>query len=69
MQEENFLIRVHKDILQLVYELTADSKAISEQQLEQLQWKIVNWETQAENAVVEFEKQRLLKREKQYNRN
>jgi hypothetical protein len=61
LQEENFLIQVHKRYSQLVYELTADSKAISEQQLEQLLMENRKLGAQAENAVVEFEKQRLLK--------
>ncbi len=61
LQEENSLIQVHKRYSQLVYELTADSKAISEQQLEQLLMENRKLGAQAENAVVEFEKQRLLK--------
>ncbi|MBS1765169.1 MAG: DUF3883 domain-containing protein [Bacteroidetes bacterium] len=61
LQEENSLILVHKRYSQLVYELTADSKAISEQQLEQLLMENRKLGAQAENAVVEFEKQRLLK--------
>lgn len=61
LQEENSLIRVHKRYSQLVYELTADSKAISEQQLEQLLMENRKLGAQAENAVVEFERQRLLK--------
>jgi len=61
LQEENSLIQVHKRYSQLVYELTADSKAISEQQLEQLLMENRKLGVQAENAVVEFERQRLLK--------
>ena len=61
LQEDNSLIQVHKRYSQLVYELTADSKAISEQRLEQLQMENRKLGAQGENAIVEFEKQRLLK--------
>jgi len=61
LQEENSLIWINKKYSQLVYELTADSKAISEQQLEQLLMENRKLGAQAENAVLEFEKQRLLK--------
>lgn len=61
LQEESFLIRVDGKYSQLVYELTADSKAISEQQLEQLLMENRKLGAKAENAVVEFEKQRLIK--------
>jgi hypothetical protein len=61
LQEENFLIQVQKRYSQLVYELIADSKAISEQQLEQLLMENRKLGAQAENVVVEFERQRLLK--------
>lgn len=65
LQEEKSLIQVHKRYSQFVYELTADSKAISEQQLEQLLMENRKLGAQAENTVVEFEKQRLLKMGKQ----
>jgi hypothetical protein len=61
LQEENFLIKVDGKYSQLVYELTADSKAISEQQLEQLLMENRKLGAKAEIAVVEFEKQRLMK--------
>jgi len=61
LQEEEFVIQVVKRYSQLVYELTADSKAISEQQLEQLLMENRKLGAQAENAVMEFEKQRLTK--------
>lgn len=61
LQEENFLIYVDSKYSQLVYELTADSKAISEQQLEQLLMENRKLGAKAENAVVEFERQRLIK--------
>lgn len=61
LQEKNALIQVHKRYSQLVYELTADGKAISEQRLEQLLMENRKLGAQAEIVVVEFEKQRLLK--------
>lgn len=61
LHEEESLIQVVKKYSQLVYELTADSKAITEQQLEKILMENRKLGAQAENAVVEFEKQRLLK--------
>lgn len=61
LQEEEYIIQVAKKYSQLVYELTADGKAISEQQLEQLLMENRKLGAQGENAVVEFEKQRLKK--------
>ncbi len=61
LQEDNTLIKVDGKYSQLVYELTADSKAISEHQLEQLLMENRKLGAKAENAVVEFEKQRLIK--------
>lgn len=61
LEEEDDILRVGKKYSQLVYELTADGKAISEQQLEQLLMENRKLGAQAENAVVEFEKLRLLK--------
>lgn len=61
LQKQDSLIQVHKKYSQLVYELTADSKAISEQQLEQLLMENRKLGAQGENAIVEFEKQRLMK--------
>jgi len=61
LQEDGALIKVDGKYSQLVYELTADSKAISEQQLEQLLMENRKLGAKAENAVVEFEKERLNK--------
>ena len=61
MRETEFIIQVDKKYVQLVYELTADSKAITEQQLERILMENRKLGTQAENAVVEFEERRLLK--------
>lgn len=61
LHQVNSLIQVNSKYSQLVYELTADSKAISEQQLEQLLMENRKLGAKAENAVVEFEKKRLLK--------
>jgi len=61
LQEENSLIQVQSEYTQLVYEMTSDSRAISEQQLEQLLLENNLLGTKGENAVVEFEKQRLIK--------
>jgi hypothetical protein len=61
LNEIDFLVQVHKKYSQLVFELTADSKTISEQQLEQLLMENRRLGTQGENAVVEFEKKRLIR--------
>ena len=61
LQEQNSLIQVTSKYTQLVYEMTTDSRAISEQQLEQLLLENNLLGTKGENAVVEFEKQRLIK--------
>lgn len=61
LKEQELLIHVIKKYSQLVYELTADSKAITEQQLEKILMENRKLGAQAENAVVEFERQRLLK--------
>lgn len=61
LQEREFVIRVDKKYSQMVYELTADAKAITEQQLEKILMENRRLGAQAENAVVEFEKQRLRK--------
>lgn len=61
LHEENFLIQVDGRYSQFVYELTADSRTISEQQLEQLLMENRKLGVKAENAIVEFEKQRLIK--------
>lgn len=61
LQEGKYVIEVEKKYSPLVYELTADGKAISEQQLEQLLMENRKLGAQGENAVVEFERQRLIK--------
>lgn len=61
LQEEEFVIQVVKRYVELVYLLTADSKAITEQQLEKILMENRKIGAQAENAVVEFEKKRLEK--------
>lgn len=61
LQQAETIITVNKRYSQLVYELTADGKAIAEQQLEQLLMENRKLGAQAENIIVEFEKQRLLK--------
>lgn len=61
LHEGKYVIEVERKYSQLVYELTADGKAISEQQLEQLLMENRKLGAQAENTVVEFEKQRLIK--------
>lgn len=61
LQEDGNLISVTKKYTELVYHLTADSKAISEQQLEKILMENRKLGAQAEIAVVEFEKQRLRK--------
>lgn len=59
--EGDYVIEVVKKYSQLVYELTADGKAISEQKLEQLLMENRKLGAQAENEVVDFERQRLIK--------
>jgi hypothetical protein len=61
LYEKEFIIQVERKYSELVYQLTADSKAITEQQLEKILMENRKLGAQAENAVVEFEKQRLLK--------
>ena len=61
LQEENSLIQVPSKYTQMVYEMTSDSRAISEQQLEQLLLENNRLGTKGEIAVVKFEKQRLIK--------
>ncbi len=61
LREEKFVIKVEKKYSELVYQLTADSKAISEQQLEKILMENRKLGVKAENAVVKFEKQRLKK--------
>jgi len=59
--EKEFTFQVDKKYTELVYQLTADSKAITEQQLEKILMENRKLGAQAENAVVEFEKKRLRK--------
>lgn len=59
--EEEFIISVSQKYSQRVYELTADAKALSEIALERILVENRKLGVQGENAVVEFEKKRLLK--------
>lgn len=59
IKQEELIIKVEKKYLELVYQLTADSKALTEQQLEKILMENRKLGAQAENAVVEFEKDRL----------
>jgi len=61
LHEEEFKILVNRRYSQLVYELTADAKALSELELERILVENRKLGAQGENAVVEFEKRRLLK--------
>lgn len=61
LREEEFTISVNRQYSQLVYELTADAKAISEIELERILVENRKLGAQGEKAVVEFEKKRLLK--------
>lgn len=61
LKEDNFILRVEKRYTTLVYELTADGKALTEQQLEKILMENRKLGAQAEHAVVEFEKLRLKK--------
>jgi hypothetical protein len=61
LREIKYVVQVEKKYSQLVYELTADRKTISEQQLEKLLMENRKLGAQAENAVEKFEKQRLAK--------
>lgn len=61
LQEGEFVIQVVRKYSELVYLLTADSKAITEQQLEKILMENRKLGAQAENAVVEFERKRLIK--------
>jgi len=61
LQEHSFIIYVDKKYSQLVYELVADSRGITEQQLEKSLMENRRLGAQAEHAIVEFEKQRLRK--------
>ncbi len=61
LQESNFVIQVDRKYSELVFQLTADSKALTEQQLEKILMENRKLGAQAENVVVEFEKRRLRK--------
>ena len=61
LHEEKSVIKIEKRYSELVYQLTADGKAISEQQLEKILMENRRLGAKAENAVVEFEKGRLRK--------
>lgn len=61
LKDVKSIIQVEKQYSELVYQLTADSKILSEQQLEKILMENRKLGAQAENAVVEFEKRRLMK--------
>jgi hypothetical protein len=61
INEDKLIIKVDKKYSGLVYELIADRKVLSEQQLEKILLENRKLGVQAENAVVEFEKKRLKK--------
>lgn len=61
LDESEFVIIVKRAYSQLVYELTADSKALAELELERILAENRKLGAKAENAVVEFEKRRLRK--------
>jgi len=61
LSEDAFIISVNQRYSQLVYELTADAKALSELELERILVENRKLGVQGENAVVEFEKRRLRK--------
>ncbi len=61
LQEGKFVIQVEKKYSELVYQLTADGKVMSEQQLEKILMENRKLGARAENVVVEFEKKRLRK--------
>lgn len=57
--EFNDLLIVHREYVESVYAITADGKAITEQELEQILIENRRLGAQGELAVVEFEKRRL----------
>ena len=61
LHEERLVIKIEKKYSELVYQLTANGKAISEQQLEKILMENRRLGAKAENVVVEFEKMRLKK--------
>lgn len=61
LTSNDFIVQVEKKYSELVYELMADSKGISEQQLEKSLIENRKLGAQAEHAIIEFEKQRLRK--------
>ncbi|MGC2236778.1 MAG: DUF3883 domain-containing protein [Pyrinomonadaceae bacterium] len=61
LKQVKSIVQVENQYSELVYQLTADSKVLSEQQLEKILMENRKLGAQAENAVVEFEKQRLRK--------
>lgn len=61
LDETEFVIVVKRAYSQLVYELTADSKAMAELELERILAENRKLGAKAEIAVVEFEKRRLRK--------
>jgi len=61
LRDGEFVIQVDKKYSELVYQLTADSKAITEQQLEKMLMENNKLGAKAEQAVVYFEQKRLIK--------
>jgi len=61
IEELEYIIQVETKYSELVYVLTADSKTITEQQLEKIWMENRKLGAQAENAVVLFEQERLKK--------
>ncbi len=61
LREEEFVIHVDNKYSELVYQLTADRKALTEQQLEKMLMENRKLGAKAEHTVVKFEKQRLIK--------
>jgi hypothetical protein len=61
LSEQDYVLRVERKYTALVYELTADGKALTEQQLEKILMENRKLGAQAEQSVVDFEKQRLRK--------
>ena len=61
LHEVDYRIQVDRKYTELVYELTADRKALSEHQLEKILMENRKLGAKAENTVVEFERKRLNK--------
>ncbi len=61
LSQKKHIFQVDRKYSQLVYELTADGKAITEAELEKILMENRKLGAKAENAVVEFERKRLEK--------